>query len=195
MKYQDIQDALCTMARIAEQIEDAYISSEGEVTPETEALEAQRDAVADLLDGGIDDLGRWLKAKEDELATYKAEKAAADRRIKGVKNTIDFVKAKIAEVMKATGRDKAKGTFYGFSAYESEKTKIKMEEVDREWLDVATEAARNAGLPPYLDLAIVTCATQIREYAASNDGEGSQYLETSTADAVRFTKPRKAKED
>ena len=117
MKYQDIQDALCTLARLSEELEDQYIENEGEITPEAEALEAQKDAVADLLTGeGVDTLGRWLKSKEDELATYKAEKAAADRRIKSVRNTIDFVKAKIAEVMAATGTQKAKGSFYGFSA-------------------------------------------------------------------------------
>ena len=196
MKYQDIQDALCNLARLSEELEDQYIENEGEVTPEAEALEAQKDAVADLLTGeGIDTLGRWLKSKEDELATYKAEKAAADRRIKSVRNTIDFVKSKIAEVMKATGTEKAKGSFYGFSAYVSEKTTLNEYELERRWLDEVTEAARNAGLPGYIDVALKTTATRVKEWAQTHDGQGDIYLVTDTADAVRFTKPRKAKED
>ena len=195
MKYQDIQDALCNLARLSEELEDQYIENEGEITPEAEALEAQKDAVADLLTGeGIDTLGRWLKSKEDELATYKAEKAAADRRIKSVRNTIDFVKSKIAEVMKATGTEKAKGSFYGFSAYVSEKTTLNEYELERRWLDEVTEAARNAGLPGYIDVALKTTATRVKEWAQTHDGQGDIYLVTDTADAVRFTKPRGGKE-
>ncbi len=196
MKYQDIQDALCNLARLSEELENQYIESEGEVTPESEALEAQKDAVADLLTGeGIDTLGRWLKSKEDELAMYKAEKATADRRIKSVKNTIDFVKAKVSDIMVATGMQKAKGTYYGFTTYVSEKTSLNEEELDERWLDAVTEAARNAGLPGYIDVALKTTATRVKEWAQTHDGQGDIYLVTDTADAVRFTKPRKAKED
>lgn len=195
MKYQDIQDALANLARLSEELEDQYIENEGEITPEAEALEAQKDAVADLLTGeGIDTLGRWLKSKEDELATYKAEKAAADRRIKSVRNTIDFVKSKISEVMKATGMEKAKGSFYSFSAYVSEKTTLNEEELDGRWLDTVTEAARNAGLPGYIDVALKTTASRVKEWAQTHEGQGEAYLITDTADAVRFNKPRGGKE-
>ena len=189
MKYQDIQDALCTLARLSEELENQYIESEGEVTPEAEALEAQKDAVADLLTGeGVDTLGRWLKSKEDELATYKAEKAAADRRIKSVRNTIDFVKAKIAEVMAATGTQKAKGSFYGFSAYVSEKAAVNQEEMERLYLDIATSAAHDAGLPAYIDVELKTTTTALKEWGATD------LLDVTTGDAVRFTKPRGGKE-
>lgn len=195
MKYQDIQDALATIARLSYQIEDLYVENDGEVTPEAEALEAQRDAVKDLLEGeGIDMLGRWLKSKEDELKTWKAEKAAADRRIKSVQNSIDFVKSIVSDVMRATGRDKVKGTFYGFSAYVSEKTTLDAEELDGRWLDAVTEAARNAGLPGYVDVALKTTATRVKEWAQTHDGQGEAYLVTDTAPAVRFTKPRGGKE-
>ena len=49
MKYTDIQDALATLARLSELLEGKYLESEGEVTRETEDLEAQKAAVADLL--------------------------------------------------------------------------------------------------------------------------------------------------
>ena len=105
MHYKDIQTALATLARLSYELEDKYIENEGEITEETEALEEQKAAISDLLSGeGIDTLGRWLKSKEDELKTYKAEKDAAARRMKSIDNTIDFVKSKITEVMNANGQ-------------------------------------------------------------------------------------------
>ena len=110
MTYKDIQDSLTTLARLTAELEDQYIENEGEVTPEAEALEAQKEALAYMLQNeGVDMLGRWLKSKEDEVKTWKAEKAAADRRMKSAQNTVDFVKAKITEIMMATGTEKAKG--------------------------------------------------------------------------------------
>lgn len=195
MKYHDIQDALGTLARLSAELEDQYIENEGEVTPEAEALEEQKAAVADLLQNeGIDSLGRWLKTKEDEVKMWKAEKDAAARKQKSAQNTVDFIKAIISDVMTMTGVEKVKGNFYGFTSYVSEKTTVDTDEVDRIWLDMATEAARNIGLPSYLDVAIVTNATRIKEFAQENDGEGSEFLSTTTADAVRFTKPRGGKE-
>ena len=106
MTYKDIQDALATLNRLSVELEDQYIESEGEVTEATEEMEARKAAVQDLLQNdGIDALGRWLKVKEDEVKMWKAEKAAADRKVKSAQNTVDFVKAKIAEVMTMTGMD------------------------------------------------------------------------------------------
>ena len=195
MNYQEIQEALGTLARLSEELENQYIENEGEVTPEAEALEEQKAAVAGLLEGeGVDSLGRWLKAKEDEMKTWKAEKDAAARKVKSVQNTIDFIKAVISEVMKAVGTDKVKGSYYGFTAYVSEKTTVQTELLDQHYLDAVTEAARNAGLPDFADVAIVTNATRIREFASTHEGAGLGFLEVATADAVRFTKPRAGKE-
>ena len=191
MKYGDIQDALGTLARLSAELEDQYIESEGEETPETEALEAEKEAVAHLLQNeGIDALGRWLKLKEDEAKMWKAEKAVADRKVKSAQNTVDFIKAKICEVMAATGMEKAKGNYYSFSKYVSEKTSLDTEQMDERWLDAVTEAARNAGLPGYIDVALKTTATRVKEWAQTHEGQGDMYLITDTADAVRFTKPR-----
>ena len=195
MNYQEIQEALGTLARLSEELENQYIENEGEVTPEAEALEEQKAAVAGLLEGeGVDSLGRWLKAKEDEMKTWKAEKDAAARKVKSVQNTIDFIKAVISDVMKAVGTDKVKGNYYGFTAYVSEKTAVDTEMLDDHFLDLVTEAARDAGLPDYVDVALVTNATRIKEYAATHEGTGADFLDVTTSDAVRFTKPRAGKE-
>ena len=189
MKYKDIQDALATLARLSELLEEQYIENEGEVTEETEELEDRKAAIQDLLQNdGIDALGRWLKTKEDEVKMWKAEKAAADRKVKSAQNTVDFVKAKIAEVMAVTGMDKAKGTYYSFSKYVSEKSSVNQDEVDRLYLDVATSAAHDAGLPAYIDVVLKTNTTALKEWGAT------ELIETETGDAVRFTKPRGAKE-
>ena len=116
MNYKDIQSALEALARSTYEFENLMEENGGEFTPEAEQLEAQRQALTDLLSGdGIDTLGRWLKSKEDEKATYKAEKAAADARIKSVDKTIDFIKHEISRILMTTGQEKAKGSFYSFA--------------------------------------------------------------------------------
>ena len=189
MKYKDIQEALGTLARLSAELEDQYIENEGEVTPEAEALEEQKAAVADLLQNdGIDALGRWLKMKEDEVKMWKAEKDAAARKQKSAQNTVEFIKAKVSEVMVMTGMEKAKGNYYGFASYVSEKTTLNSEELDRIYLDVVTAAAREAGLPDWVDVTLKATATAAKEAGAD------EFVETTTADAVRFTKPRAGKD-
>ena len=119
---------------------------------------------------------------------WKAEKAAADRKVKSAQNTVDFVKGQIAEVMAITGMDKAKGSYYSFSKYVSEKSAVNQEELDRVYLAAVTEAARKAGLPDYVDVQLKTTTTALKEANAVD------LLEVTTGDAVRFTKPRGAKE-
>ena len=191
--YQDIKSALAALTALSAELENAYLENGGEVTAETEELEAQIAAISDLLEGeGIDTLGRWLKAKEDELATYKAEKAVADRKIKSVQNTMDFVKEIIGQVLRATGREKVKGAFYTFSQYTSTKTSYKADAVDADYLELATEAARKAGLPDYIDVALKTTATRIADWSVSHEYEGANYLVVDSTETCKFTKPRKA---
>jgi len=195
MTYKDIKSALEALNATSKQLEDAYIENGGEVTAETQELEAQLAAITDLLEGeGIDTLGRWLKSKEDEKATYKAEKAAAEARIKYVDKTIDFVKVAIGQVLRATGREKVKGAFYAFSQYTSTKTIYNAEKVDEDYLEAATEAARAAGLPGYIDVSLKTNATRIADWAKAHEDEGSGYLSVETSETCKFTKPRTAKE-
>ena len=189
MTYKDIQDALATLNQLSVELEDQYIENEGEVTEATEEMEARKAAVQDLLQNdGIDALGRWLKVKEDEVKMWKAEKAAADRKVKAAQNSVDFVKAKIAEVMALTGMDKAKGAYYSFSKYVSEKSSVNQDELDRLYLDIASSAAHAAGLPDYVDVVLKTTTTALKE------ADATEFIDTVTGDAVRFTKPRGAKE-
>lgn len=195
MHYNDIQSAMAALYHANENFNAIMEENGGELTPEAEDLESVKNALADLLTGeGIDSLGRWLKSKEDEKAMYKAEKAAADRRIKSVDKTIDFIKHEISRILMTTGQEKAKGSFYSFAVYTSVKTSVNTEALDSDYLDMVTEAARNAGLPGYIDVALKTTATRVRDWAEEHEGEGSGYYEVATDETVKFTKPKKAEE-
>ena len=187
MTYKDIQESLGTLARLTAELEDQYIESEGEVTPEAEAVEAEIEAVKHLLENdGIDALGRWLKMKEDEAKMWKAEKAAAERKMKSAQNTIDFVKAKITEVMAMTGTEKAKGVYYGFTKYVSEKSVVDYDSIKDVWGPKVNAALEGIGLPGWLEVDFKTTTTALKEAGAN------LFVQTTVADAVRFTKPRKA---
>ena len=191
MNYQDIQSAMAALYHANENFDAIMEENGGELTPEAEDLENVKNALQDLLTGeGIDSLGRWLKAKEDEKATFKAEKAAADRRIKAVDKTIDFIKHEIGRVLRATGQEKVKGTFYSFSQFDSTKTSFDAKALDEKFLDMVTEAARNAGLPASVDVALKTTATRLQE-----DENLSELVSVETSETCKFTKPKKEKED
>lgn len=191
MNYQDIQSAMAALYHANENFDALMEENGGELTPEAEDLENVKNALQDLLSGeGIDSLGRWLKAKEDEKATFKAEKAAADRRIKAVDKTIDFIKHEIGRVLRATGQEKVKGTFYSFSQFDSTKTSFDAKALDEKFLDMVTEAARNAGLPASVDVALKTTATRLQE-----DENLAELVSVETSETCKFTKPKKEKED
>ena len=188
--YNELQDRLARIARLSYTLEDKYIENDGEVTEETENMEAEIADLRELLAGeGIDLLGRWLKSKEDELKTYKAEKEAAARRAASVQNTIDFIKAKITEVMKATGQEKAKGMFYSFTKTVSNTTKVDTDLLNEMYQALAERAIRAAGVPEYVTMKLDAKVSLVPE------GEATPYIFTTTSkDTVRFTKPRGGKE-
>lgn len=190
MTIKEINETLERLREAAWKAEQTYIENGGEVTADTELLEQIKTDAADLLcTEGIDTLGRWLKGKEDELATYKDEKAMADRKIKSVKNTIDFIKRTVGDILRATHQDKVKGSFYSFQQTVSTSTKVDAAAVDAEWLDAVTEAARNAGLPEWADVAIITNVKRIQAVGLDC------YLTTEETPTAKYNKPSKSKED
>lgn len=190
MNYKDIQDALANLARVTADLEEMYIENDGEVTDATEELENQKAAIAELLNGdGIDVLGRWLKSKEDELKTYKAEKDAAARRQKSVENTIEFVKYKIREIMDATGCERARGVLYSFAVAQSVKNEVDRDRLNAEYKDAAVAAIRAAGIPEYVTVTLGASVSQIPENCPLPD-----FIERVERDTIRFTKPRGGKE-
>ena len=193
---QDLRDCNAAVAHMTDQIAEMAYQSDGEETPEIAAVDAAMGATKHMiLTDGIDMLGRLRVEREDRIKMLKAEKADTDRKIKAVQRSIDFLNYLISESMRVTGVKKAKGNHYSFTAYVSEHTSVDMDELNDRWKGIAEQGAREMGLPGYIDIELKTSVTKIQDWAPTHDGQGIAFLQTETADAVRFTKPRKAKED
>ena len=145
---------------------------------------------------GIDDLGRWLKSVQDELAARKAEADAAARKVKNLKSYEDYVKGLIGSAMDAlelptnkNGEKVAKGSFYGFKRTTSTRSAVNQEAIDGLFLDAAERAILNAGLPTYVHIQLKTTTKELRE------ADALELLLEDTTPAVSFTKPRTSKKD
>lgn len=193
MTYKDIKEALCALSQAASEVEDIYIENGGEVTEETEAYDAEIKAIEDLLDGeGIDSLGRWLKAKEDEKQAIKNEKAKIAQMEKACDKTIDFIKETIGQVLRRTGKDKVKGTLYSFAQYTSTKTSADKEVLKSRYEEKVQAALAAANIPAYIGVSLTASSTKAAEVGLS---EGDEALfSTETTETCKFTKPRNVKE-
>ena len=190
MNYADIKAAQDELTVLSAQFEETMVENGGEVTEETDTLAQQALAIEDLLAGeGIDTLGRIIKAKEDQIKTYKAEKDAIARRIKSVENSIEFFKTVITDILHQTGRDKAKGMLYGFTATTSNTTKVDMELLNGRYMDLAEQAIRSAGIPDYVTIKLDAKVSLVPEGEELPD-----LFEEVHKDTVRFTKPCAGKE-
>ncbi len=190
MDYKDLQDILSTLDYTSYKLEQVYVENEGEVTDETELMEGEISALRTLLNTeGVDFLGRWLKGKEDKKKTLKAEKDYLTRQMEAIDNTIAFIKAKIHEVMEATGCEKVKGTLgYSFATTTSTKT-----EVDKDLLKDFYQAKVDEALKDILPADVtVTLSASVSKLEEGADLP-QYYIRTETP-SVRFTKPRASKE-
>lgn len=192
MKTNDIKAILADLSRKKWEIENALEENGGELTPELLQEIADIDELKALLEGeGIDALGRQLKAVQDEREALKAEADAAARKVKNTKAYEDYLKWLIGQAMDALGAERVKGTYYGFKRGTSTKGSVNTEAVDAAYLEAATEAARNAGLPDFLDVAIVTNVTRLREWAQANGSDAvADFLVEETTPSLTFSKPR-----
>lgn len=175
-------------------LEDLYIEGEGEVTEETERLEAQISGLQELLTKeGIDLLGAWLKSKEDRKKALKAEKDYISRQILANDTTIEFIKDKITEVMKATGQEKIKGERgYSFTASYSVKTEVDKDVLKALYADKVEEAIRAAGVPAYVGVSLTASSTRANELGVLEGDE--EIFSTTEKDTVTFRKPKASKE-
>ena len=191
MTSREIDGLLDRMRQLTGDLEAMYIENGGEVTPATEAADAEITGIAEtLLTEGVDSLGRWLRSKQDEAAAVKAEQDYLARRKKSVENTVDYVKAKITEVMAATGRTKVKGDLgYAFAAYDAVKTTVDADRLSEEYGAAVEKAVRDAGIPEWVTVKLGASATLVPE-----EQELPDVFDRSVTPTVKFTKPRAAKE-
>ena len=188
--YKDVKAAQDELNILSAQYEEQMFEDGGEVTEVSENLERQKEVVSDLLAGeGIDTMGRVIKAKEDFIKTLKAEQDSIKRKIKAAESSIEFYKTVITDILHQTGRDKAKGLLYGFTATTSNTTKVDMELLNGRYLEVAEQAIRAAGVPDYVTVKLDAKVSLVPEGEELPD-----LFEEVHKDTVRFTKPRAAKE-
>ena len=194
MDYSLFTQVLSDLDRKMDALEDLYIENEGEVTEETEQAEAEISGLQELLSGeGIDMLGGWLKAKEDRKKALKAEKDYITRQMTAIDGTIDFIKDKITEVLKKTGKDKVKGERgYSFTASHSVKTEVNKDVLKALYADKVEEAIRAAHIPAYVGVSLTASSTKASEFGVL---EGDEEIFTTTEkDTVTFRKPKASKE-
>ena len=191
MTIAEIHEALAVLTETAQALEAEYIESGGVMTEQTEAMQARLAAEKELLTSqGVDELGRWLKAKQDQIAAAKAEVAAAQARVKSLQQTEDYIKSEVAYLLAVIGMEEAKGTYYSFSRYQSRSTSVQQEKLDEAYLAIVTAAARKAGLPDCIDVALKTTTSRLKE---AGDKFSDMWLE-SVSPSVKFSKPRAVKE-
>ena len=194
MDYKEMNQVLANLDQAINTLEDLYIEGEGEVTEETEQLEAQIASFKELLSGeGIDLLGGWLKAKEDRKKSLKAEKDYITRQMSAIDETIDFIKDKVTEVMKATGQEKIKGDRgYSFTATHSVKTDVDKDVLKALYADKVEEAIRAAHIPAYISVSLTASSTKANELGVLEGDE--EIFSTTEKDTVTFRKPKASKE-
>lgn len=194
MNYKEMNQVLADLDQAMVTLEETYIENEGEVTEETEQMEAQISCLKELLTkDGIDLLGGWLKAKEDKKKSLKAEKDYITRQVAAIDETIEFIKDKITEVMKMTGQEKIKGDRgYSFTASHSVKTEVDKDVLKALYADKVEEAIRAAHIPAYVGVSLTASSTKANELGVLEGDE--EIFSTTEKDTVTFRKPKASKE-
>ena len=194
MDYKELNQALATIDQATIALEETYMENEGEITEETEQMEQEISGLQEILTTeGIDLLGGWLKAKEDKKKSLKAEKDYITRQISAIDETIDFIKDKVTEVMKATGQEKIKGDRgYSFTATHSVKTDVDKDVLKALYADKVEEAIRAAHIPAYVGVSLTASSTKANELGVLEGDE--EIFSTTEKDTVTFRKPKASKE-
>lgn len=194
MDYKEMNQVLATLDQATIALEETYMENEGEITEETEHMEQEISGLQELLTTeGIDLLGGWLKAKEDKKKSLKAEKDYITRQMAAIDETIDFIKDKVTEVMKATGQDKIKGDRgYSFTATHSVKTDVDKDVLKALYADKVEEAIRAAHIPAYVSVSLTASSTKANELGVLEGDE--EIFSTTEKDTVTFRKPKASKE-
>lgn len=195
MNAKEIKDLMAMLSEATERQEALYIENEGEITAETEEMDAEIDAIKELLTTeGIDSLGAWLRAKEDERKRYKAEKDYITRKINATDKSIDYIKSLINQVMRETGVDKIKGDLgYSFTACTSDTTTVNKPNLFAKYDRRLVDAMAKAGIPPYVTATLNASSSIAREVGLQEGDE--DIFERHLTPTVKFGKPRASKSE
>ena len=174
--------------------ENYMVENDGVCDEASDKMEEQIGILKDLLTTeGIDSLGRWLKAKEDEIKSLKAEKDYITRKINAATGTIDYIKSQMNKLLKASGKEEIKGANgYKFQVTTSTKTEVDKDVLKTIYADRIEEAIRAAHIPAYVGVTLTASSTKAAELGIVEGDE--EIFHTTEKPSVRFTKPRASKE-
>lgn len=189
MNIHEINDLIAKVDYAKYKREESIVET-GEVTEEYVALDELYNSLSSLLNtDGVDSLGRWYKAQEDRKKTLKAEKDYITRQMAALDNTLDYIKAKIDEIMAATGCEKVKGILgYSFARSTSVKTEVDRDLL-RDFYQAKVEDAVKDILPADVTVSLSASVSKLEEGA-----ELPAYYHREETPTVRVTKPRASKE-
>ena len=174
--------------------ENYMVENDGVCDEASDQMEEQIGILKDLLTTeGIDSLGKWLKAKEDEIKSLKAEKDYITRKINAAIGTIDYIKSQMNKLLKASGMEEIKGANgYKFQVTTSTKTEVDKDVLKTIYADRIEEAIRAAHIPAYVGVTLTASSTKAAEFGIVEGDE--EIFHTTEKPSVRFTKPRASKE-
>lgn len=174
--------------------ENYMVENDGVCDEASDQMEEQIGILKELLTTeGIDSLGRWLKAKEDEIKSLKAEKDYITRKINAATGTIDYIKTQMNKILTAAHMQEIKGANgYKFQVTTSIKTEVDKDVLKTIYADRIEEAIRAAHIPAYVGVTLTASSTKAAEFGIVEGDE--EIFHTTEKPSVRFTKPRASKE-
>ena len=193
MNNTEIKAALVALTESMYLLEEEYMENGGEITEHTTMMEEDIERLKVLLTTeGIDSLGRWMKSKEDQIKSLKAERDSINRQMKACENTIDYIKFEISNLLRRLGLEKVKGTCYSYTATTSETTSVDKEILNQKFLSTVEKKLRGGKNPVIPVDVTITLGASIKN--VPEDAELPVYYIRNSKDTVRFTKPRASKE-
>ena len=175
--------------------ENYMVENEGVCDEASDQMEEQIGILKELLTTeGIDSLGRWLKAKEDEIKSLKAEKDYITRKINAATGTIDYIKTQMNKILTAAQMEEIKGANgYKFQVTTSTKTEVDKDVLKTIYADRIEEAIRAAHIPAYVGVTLTASSAKAAEFGIVEGDE--EIFHTTEKPSVRFTKPRATREE
>lgn len=194
MNNTEIKAALVALTESMYLLEEEYMENGGEITEHTTMMEEDIERLKVLLTTeGIDSLGRWMKSKEDQIKSLKAERDSINRQMKACENTIDYIKFEISNLLRRLGLEKVKGTCYSYTATTSETTSVDKEILNQQFMETVEKKLRGGKKPVLPDDVTITLGASVKRVPEGE--ELPVYYIRKVEDTVRFTKPRASKED
>lgn len=174
--------------------ENYMVENDGVCDEASDQMEEQIGILKELLTTeGIDSLGRWLKAKEDEIKSLKAEKDYITRKINASTGTIDYIKTQMNKILTAAQMEEIKGANgYKFQVTTSIKTEVDKEILKELFLDKVEKKLRggkNPVIPADVTFSLGASVSLVPEGAVL-----PSYYKRTSSPSCKFTKPRASKE-